>query len=60
MHGLGVGAGGNSCLTLVSPARSAREWHERGDFRTLLPTLLRGEDPAFVKYVSALLAGEAT
>ena len=37
-----------------------REWCERADFRTLLPTLLRGEDPAFVKYVSALLASETT
>ena len=28
---------------------SMREWCERTDFHTLLPTLLRGEDPAFVK-----------
>ena len=38
---------------------SMREWCERTDFRTLLPTLLRGEDPVFVKHVSALLASEA-
>jgi len=36
-----------------------REWCQRADFRALLPTLLRGEDPAFVKYVHALLASEA-
>lgn len=35
-----------------------REWCQRADFRALLPSLLRGEDPAFVQYVNALLASE--
>lgn len=35
-----------------------REWCQREDFRALLPTLLRGEDPAFVEYLNSLLASE--
>jgi len=31
-----------------------REWCQREDFRTLLPTLLHGEDPEFVEYIRAL------
>jgi hypothetical protein len=31
-----------------------REWCRREDFRTLLPTLLQGEDPEFVSYIEAL------
>lgn len=31
-----------------------REWCRRSDFRTLLPILLRGEDPDFVKYIQRL------
>lgn len=30
------------------------EWLSRSDFRNLLPTLLRGEDPGFVKYIERL------
>lgn len=36
-----------------------REWCRRGDFRARLPTLLRGEDPAFVSYIQGLAASEA-
>lgn len=32
-----------------------REWMQRDDFRTCLPGLLRGEDPAFAEYLKALL-----
>lgn len=32
-----------------------REWMQRDDFRSCLPSLLRGEDPAFVRYINALL-----
>lgn len=28
-----------------------REWCQRADFRTLLPVLVRGEDPEFVSYL---------
>ena len=35
-----------------------REWCRREDFRTLLPTLLQGEDPEFVEYIRALAGGE--
>lgn len=31
-----------------------REWCQREDFRTVLPALLRGEDPDFVKYIQEL------
>lgn len=31
------------------------EWLQRDDFRLRLPTLLRGEDPSFVRYISGLL-----
>ncbi len=31
-----------------------REWCSRGDFRALLPELLRGEDPGFIKYIENL------
>ncbi len=30
------------------------EWCERADFRALLPTLLRGEDPDFVAYIKTI------
>ncbi|MBI3897029.1 MAG: hypothetical protein HY308_01900 [Gammaproteobacteria bacterium] len=30
------------------------EWCEREDFRTALPTLLKGEDPEFVRYIQAV------
>jgi hypothetical protein len=33
-----------------------REWCERADFRGCLPSLLQGEDPDFVKYISGLVA----
>jgi hypothetical protein len=36
-----------------------REWCRRSDFRARLPTLLRGEDPAFVAYIQGLAASEA-
>ena len=36
-----------------------REWCRRGDFRAHLPTLLHGEDPAFVAYIQGLAASEA-
>jgi len=32
------------------------EWCNRADFRTALPTLLRGEDPAFANYIQKLAA----
>jgi len=32
------------------------EWCNRADFRTSLPTLLRGEDPAFAAYIQNLAA----
>jgi hypothetical protein len=31
-----------------------REWCSRGDFRAMLPELLRGEDPGFVSYIRNL------
>jgi hypothetical protein len=31
-----------------------REWCSRADFRTVLPELLRGEDPGFVAYIENL------
>jgi hypothetical protein len=37
-----------------------REWCRRADFRRLLPTLLKGEDPQFVRYIEALQAQEST
>ena len=36
-----------------------REWCWRADFRTRLPVLLRGEDPAFVTYIQQLAVEEA-
>jgi hypothetical protein len=38
-----------------------REWCTRADFRSSLPELLRGEDPAFIHYLQGLLPrdGEA-
>ena len=33
-----------------------QEWCTRPDFRAILPTLLRGEDPGFVRYVERLNA----
>jgi len=36
-----------------------REWCRREEFRELLPTLLRGEDPAFVARIRALSVEEA-
>ena len=35
-----------------------REWCRRADFRESLPNLLRGEDPDFAKYITALMATE--
>jgi hypothetical protein len=35
------------------------EWCRRADFRVRLPSLLRGEDPAFVRYIESLAAQEA-
>jgi hypothetical protein len=35
-----------------------REWCRREDFRTGLPRLLRGEDPAFVAYIEQLAREE--
>ena len=32
------------------------EWTRRSDFRSRLPQLLSGEDPAFVRYVERLAA----
>lgn len=34
------------------------EWCNRADFRALLPTLLRGEDPEFASYIRNLAASE--
>lgn len=36
------------------------EWCNRADFRTLLPTLLRGEDPEFSDYIQRLAASGRT
>jgi hypothetical protein len=36
-----------------------REWCRRADFRRLLPTLLKGEDPQFVRYIESLQAQES-
>ena len=36
-----------------------REWCGRADFREGLPTLLRGEDPDFARYITGLLATPA-
>lgn len=36
-----------------------REWCRRPDFRELLPSLLRGEDPDFTAYISQISAEEA-
>ena len=33
------------------------EWCNRADFRSLLPVLLRGEDPEFAEYIHKLAAG---
>jgi hypothetical protein len=35
------------------------EWCQRADFRTMLPVLLRGEDPEFAAYLRALAGGGA-
>jgi hypothetical protein len=35
-----------------------REWCRREDFRNALPSLLEGEDPDFVAYISALAEAE--
>jgi hypothetical protein len=35
-----------------------REWCRRADFRRLLPLLLKGEDPEFVRYIQSLQAQE--
>jgi len=32
------------------------EWRDKPNFRSLLPQLLRGEDPSFVRYVEKLVA----
>jgi hypothetical protein len=37
-----------------------REWCRRADFRRRLPTLLKGEDPQFVRYIESLQAQEST
>ncbi len=37
-----------------------REWCRRADFRASLPSLLRGEDPGFAKYIELLMASEKT
>jgi len=34
------------------------EWCSRGDFRTALPTLLRGEDPQFATYIQNLAVSD--
>jgi len=34
------------------------EWCQRLDFRSGLPTLLRGEDPSFVRYVEQIVASK--
>jgi hypothetical protein len=36
-----------------------REWCRRDDFRTALPGLLQGEDPAFADYIRKLAGDEA-
>jgi hypothetical protein len=36
-----------------------REWCRREDFRTALPQMLRGEDPAFVAYIARLAQEES-
>lgn len=36
-----------------------REWCRRADFRRLLPLLLKGEDPDFVRYIQSLQAQES-
>lgn len=36
-----------------------REWCRREEFREALPVLLRGEDPDFVRYISALAKDES-
>ncbi len=36
-----------------------REWCSREDFRAALPTLVKGEDPEFVRYIEALAADQA-
>jgi hypothetical protein len=36
-----------------------REWCRRGDFRALLPALLKGEDPEFGGYIRALAEKES-
>jgi hypothetical protein len=36
-----------------------REWRRRADFRRLLPLLLKGEDPDFVRYIQSLQAQES-
>jgi hypothetical protein len=36
-----------------------REWCKREDFRTMLPTLLEGEDPGFCTYIRGLAAQAA-
>ena len=36
-----------------------REWCHRDDFRSVLPMLLRGEDPAFVAYIEKIAAEES-
>lgn len=36
------------------------EWCNRADFRSLLPTLLRGEDPEFSGYIQRLAASDRT
>jgi hypothetical protein len=35
-----------------------REWCRRADFRRMLPSLLGGEDPEFIRYIQALVAEE--
>ncbi len=37
-----------------------REWCRRDDFRSVLPELLHGEDPAFAGYIRKLAQEEAT
>jgi hypothetical protein len=36
-----------------------REWRRRADFRRLLPLLLKGEDPDFVRYIQSVQAQES-
>ena len=35
-----------------------REWLRREGFRSLLPELVKGEDPEFVTYIEKLASGE--